>query len=180
MSDFIILAFTLPSFFLEEPYRITKILREDKANIVHLRKPDSSLKEMENLIRLIPKDLHHRLKIHDHFSLIKKYELGGLHLNSRNNQIPIDKIALSRSCHRIDELKLVEKYDYVTLSPIFDSISKPGYHSGFNLKELKLIIKGKKVVALGGVTPSKLPELKEAGFYGAAMLGFFWKDIIDN
>lgn len=65
------------------------------------------------------------------------------------------------------------RYDYVTLSPIFDSISKTGYHSGFDLDEVKCFLTAVdvNVIALGGVTEARLPRIREAGFYGAAMLG---------
>ena len=74
----------------------------------------------------------------------------------------------------MEELEFASDYDYVTLSPIFDSISKQGYKSAFKLMELKNKIKGKKVVALGGVTPDKFSYLKSIGFKGAALLGYFF------
>ncbi len=77
--------------------------------------------------------------------------------------------------HSIEQLDQSENFDYVTLSPIFDSISKPGYKSAFNLENISRYIRGKKVVALGGVTPDKFPALRDAGFFGAAMLGHFWQ-----
>ena len=54
---------------------------------------------------------------------------------------------------------------------MYDSISKQGYASGFNLDELKGRLVGRNVIALGGVTPDKFLELQVAGFVGAAMLG---------
>ena len=74
----------------------------------------------------------------------------------------------------IEELKDIGRYSYVTLSPIFDSISKMGYVSKFRLDELPAALAGKRVVALGGVTPEAFPALREAGFIGAAMLGWLW------
>lgn len=68
--------------------------------------------------------------------------------------------------------------DYVFLSPIFDSISKSGYHSAFTLEVLQQAaahnIIDEKVVALGGVTPDKVKWLRQIGFGGAAMLGAVW------
>ena len=63
--------------------------------------------------------------------------------------------------------------DYVTLSPIFDSISKKGYRSAFTasiLEELNDIARP-LVIALGGVTPDRLAELKRFNFAGYAVKG---------
>ena len=72
-------------------------------------------------------------------------------------------------------MKYKNDYDYVFLSPIFDSISKAGYKSSFTEEMLKdASSKGiidKKVVALGGVTLDMIPYLKELNFGGAAMMG---------
>jgi thiamine-phosphate pyrophosphorylase len=68
--------------------------------------------------------------------------------------------------------------DYVTLSPIYNSISKPGYNSSFDLFDAQLLsaLKRQKVIALGGVTPDKFQQLHDAGFAGAALLGYVWRD----
>jgi thiamine-phosphate pyrophosphorylase len=61
------------------------------------------------------------------------------------------------------------------LSPIFDSISKVGYKSAFTndelLKASKDGIIDERVIALGGITPDKIPYLRELNFGGVAMLG---------
>ena len=72
-------------------------------------------------------------------------------------------------------MKYKNDYDYLFLSPIFDSISKVGYKSAFTEDMLKdASAKGvidEKVVALGGVTFNRIPYLKELNFGGAAMMG---------
>jgi thiamine-phosphate pyrophosphorylase len=71
--------------------------------------------------------------------------------------------------------------DYCFLSPVFDSISKSGYTSaGFLAAEkrqgLERALKEAPlpVLALGGVGPGCLGELRAAGFAGAAVLGAVW------
>lgn len=173
-----IIAITAPGVYDREPERITSLLRSGEADYVHIRKPEWSEERVEKLILSIPEDLHHLLKLHDHHVLAEKYRLGGIHLNSRNPEIPESLkrkgFEVSKSCHSIKELIDIQEYDYVTLSPIFDSISKKGYISNFALEEINNTLKDKRVVALGGVTPDKLEMLKETGFYGAAMLGYFF------
>jgi thiamine-phosphate pyrophosphorylase len=82
----------------------------------------------------------------------------------------------TRSCHSLEEVKMYkDEFDYVFLSPIFDSISKVGYKSAFDEEVLRKAseqgIIDEKVVALGGVTFDKIPYLKELNFGGAAMMG---------
>lgn len=193
LKDFLILAFTHPELLYpdlrdiddalkKEASRLSELLLSGEVDILHLRKPTWDSEVTSRLIEKIPIALRSRVTIHDHFHLIERFGLGGAHLNTRNPIPPACRIKrLSRSFHSLAELQKYEQvealkhYDYVTLSPIFDSISKIGYRSCFSLREIAPFIKGKKVVALGGVTPDKIPELKNAGFSGAAMLGYFWK-----
>lgn len=158
-----------------EAARITSYLEKGELDLFHIRKPDWTREEMAALIGLIPEHLHPRLKIHDHFSLLRDFNLGGVHLNSRNPVPPAGARSVSISIHSLEELLALcgTCYDYVTLSPIFDSISKPGYKSPFpeDLSVLKPLLEGKNVVALGGVTSEKFRELEGAGFIGGAMMG---------
>jgi thiamine-phosphate pyrophosphorylase len=68
-------------------------------------------------------------------------------------------------------------FDYVFLSPVFDSISKPGYFRndelGMMSDEWKALVKT-KVIALGGIDASNIHKTKELGFDGAAVLGAVW------
>lgn len=170
-----VVAITLPEFIAGEWSRISSLLQEGRADFVHIRKPGASEEQVEELIKAIHPALRCRLKLHEHFPLALKYGLGGIHLNSRWPDALPGVASISKSCHSLKELGDAARYNYVTLSPIFDSISKPGYLSRFALEDLAEHLAGKRVVALGGVTPSRFPALQEAGFWGAAMLGYFWK-----
>lgn len=170
-----IVAFSAPGPIENEAERIAGLLDNGVADMVHIRKPTWPADITARLIGNIPARLHPMLKIHDHFQLLERFNLAGVHLNSRNPVAPAMARSVSASFHDVEQLELSKHYDYVTLSPIFDSISKQGYRSAFSLRELMPAIRDKKVVALGGVTPDKFPSLREAGFFGAAMLGHFWK-----
>ncbi len=120
--------------------------------------------------------------LHDHFELAMEYGLRGIHLNSRNPYFHKGwKGAVSRSCHSISELAECKKeaYDYMSLSPIFDSISKEGYKSAFTREQLEEArqngIIDNRVMALGGVTFDKIGLITEMGFGGAMILGDAWK-----
>lgn len=141
---------------------------------VHLRHPGASLSDMRRLLMDIPQRHYHKLRLHGHFELLNEFNLGGIHLNRRCPKAPtLYRGAISRSCHSIEEISQYTECDYVTLSPIFDSISKQGYCSAFSEEELTLIPPG-KVVALGGVTPERIPTLMRYPFSGYAVLGFLF------
>jgi thiamine-phosphate pyrophosphorylase len=141
---------------------------------VHLRHPGASLREMRNLIEAIPQRYHRQLRLHGHFELLNEFNLGGIHLNSRCPRPPQNYIGLiSRTCHSIAELYDNLQLDFLTLSPIFDSVSKQGYHAAFSPDELTTIPEG-KVIALGGVTPQRIDELSHYPFIGYAVLGYLF------
>lgn len=177
MTDrFLKIAITKPEIISSEADMISSLL-VNGLDYVHIRKPEASLRDIRNLIEDIPYRLRKRLRLHGHFELFNDFNLGGAHLNSRCPVAPQAACRLSKSCHSIEELNGCEDYKYVTLSPIFDSISKAGYHSAFDINDLKDKISSKNVIALGGVTPEKFGQLAAAGFAGAAMLGCIWEDI---
>ena len=138
--------------------------------------------DVERLIRQLPTELYGRLVLHDHHHLALKYGLRGIHLNRRNpERLEGFKGTVSISCHSIDELEACkrESFDYLSLSPIFNSISKVGYNAAFTLQELEdARLRGvidSRVMALGGVTFSKINRVLEMGFGGAMILGDAWK-----
>lgn len=171
---------TLPHFFDGEAGQIVQLL-QSAVDLVHIRKPQASLHEVERLICQIPEEYRNRLVLHDHHQLAAKYQLHGIHLNSRNPLPPSGwQGSVSRSCHSLEEVKEWKaKCDYVSLSPVFDSISKQGYRSAFTASELAQGradgIIDHKVLALGGVTFSRIDEVLGMGFGGAMILGDAWK-----
>lgn len=174
---FKIIVITSPDEIDNEASKITELLRHG-VDFVHIRKPGASLRDVKNLIEDIPISLRNRLRLHGHFELLSEFNLAGVQINSRCPYAPRTAISVSKSCHSISELDDCLDYEYVTLSPIYDSISKTGYNSNFNLKEISKIIKNKNIIALGGVTPSEFNELRATGFAGAALLGYIWKSDI--
>ena len=150
---------------------------------LHLRKPEARRKQLADWIERIEPPYRRRIVVHDHFDLALQFGLGGIHLGRRNPDVPewFDRkhFSLSRSCHSIAEVKSCQAdYDYVFLSPIFDSISKQGYRAAFSREELAEArdLLSRNVYALGGITFERLPEVERLGFAGAAMLGGFWDE----
>ena len=177
-----IIIITRPDFFEGEGEKIAQLLQSGRADLVHIRKPRASQSEVEQLLFSIPTELYSRLVLHDHHSLAIKYGLRGVHLNSRNPEPPAGwNGAVSISCHTLSELSECRRkpYAYMSLSPVFDSISKRGYRSAFSADDIaaarKVGLIDERVMALGGITFDKINEIKEMGFGGAMILGDAWR-----
>ena len=158
--------------------------------IYHLRKPKFTKQQMAQYINEIPTKYHNRIMLHSFHKLAAKHKLRGVHLSKRHkkkgfkNKIKIKwfliknpSLKVSTSFHSISSLKQDKRnYDYVMISPVFDSISKKGYSAAFNLKTLTVAIQKseKNVLALGGINAENVSQVKELGFYGFALLGSIW------
>ncbi len=171
----LLIAITLPHFFDNEGERISTLLQSGVFDRVHLRKPGGEEREMRNLIESIPPRLHSRLSMHDFHEVATDYGCG-IHINARNPQPPEGfNGIISRSCHSLSEISTHTAEDYLFLSPIYPSISKPGYRPGFDISSLKGKL-SRRIIALGGITPDNLTETLSIGFGGVAMLGTIWEE----
>ena len=152
----------------------------------HLRKPDLSLHEMRGYLLSVPEKFHNRIVLHSNFELAEEFGVKGVHLNEENRklypQFKGQKI-ISTSFHSVEEIRSnIHPYEYIFLSPIFDSISKAGYKGKFDLKSLcaeldkvkaqKLL---PKIIALGGIDAENIELVRQSGFEGAALLGYVWE-----
>jgi len=172
-----------PSSHLKNELRDIRALFSRGLKILHVRKPGFSVDELRNFIQLIPKKYHKRLVIHSHYGLLKEFDLRGIHLPEKNRgkKLPAafnaKKHQLSASFHLLADVKRNKrKYDYIFLSPVFNSLSKKNYKSEFRKEDLISFLKTyKNVIALGGIEPGTIRATKILHFKGAATLGFIWE-----
>ncbi len=171
-----IIVFTQPTYVEAEAELILAAL-DAGAHRVHIRKPDWSRAQVAELISNIPTSRRGQLTLHDHFDLCEELGVGGVQINRRNRSVD-DSFGgvVSRSCHSIAEAMGSSREDYVTLSPIYNSISKGGYCSNFSSEELLSADITPNIIAMGGVTPENIPHLHALGFGGVALLGYVWSD----
>lgn len=149
-------------------------------SIIHIRKPEASEPEIEELLKTLQAlgaDMS-RLTIHYNEPLARKYGLGGVHLRIEELLAGAGE-GLRRSCsaHGWTEAeRAATDADYVFLSPLFDSISKPGYRSAIDPAEAAERLRRRKgrIVALGGIRPANIARVRRIGFDGAAVLGAAW------
>lgn len=173
-------AITLPKAIVGEVAIIRRLLVEG-FDVVHLRKPEAGIEYCRTLLEELTVAERAHIVIHDYYVLYEEYALRGVHINRNISRLPQDyRGTRTRSCHTLEEVvRYKDECDYLFLSPIFDSISKSGYSSAFSHDELQRaanegIIDG-RVVALGGVTPDKIPYLEALHFGGVAMSGAIYK-----
>ena len=177
MIEMLRIAITPEEILPGEAKMITTVLSAGW-DMVHLRHPRATTADMRRLIESIPQQFHRQLRLHGHFVLTNEFNLGGLHLNSRCPQPPeCYNGAVSRSCHTVDEVRTAAEakaFDYVTLSPVFNSLSKQGYSAAFTPEEIAeaTSVEGVKLIALGGITPATAALAKDMGFDGFAVLGY--------
>ena len=181
-----IIAITTPKVIDEDAY-IIKSLLDKGVDIVHLRKPESCIDDCRKLLSTLDAEYRASIVIHDYPELYSEFSLRGIHINRNVVALPSGYNGLkSRSCHSLEEVvRYKSEYDYLLLSPIFDSISKVGYRSTFNEDVLQRAstsgIIDSKVIALGGVTLDKISYLKGLNFGGAAMVGAIYNiDALDS
>ena len=149
-------------------------------SVIHIRKPEASEPEIEELLKTLQAlgaDMS-RLTIHYNEPLARKYGLGGVHLRIEELLAGAGE-GLRRSCsaHGWTEAeRAATDADYVFLSPLFDSISKPGYRSAIDPAEAAERLRRRKgrIVALGGIRPANIARVRRIGFDGAAVLGAAW------
>jgi len=105
-------------------------------------------------------------------------ELGavGIHLAAGDLWPERAPTVVGRSCHDRAELRAAaaEGVDYVTVSPVYPTRSKPGYGPALGMDELRDLIASPDappVYALGGVDAARAPECLTAGAAGVAVMG---------
>ncbi len=85
---------------------------------------------------------------------------------------PLAARLIGRSCHDAAEVARVSLEDYVTLSPVFPTSTKPGYGPALGPAGAAALTPGVPWLALGGVdSPARAGACAAAGAAGVAVLG---------
>jgi thiamine-phosphate pyrophosphorylase len=118
--------------------------------------------------------------VNSHPEIASKMEAHGLHLPwgwsvSKSREIVGVDVPIGVSTHSLEEAvkAYLDGADYITLSPIYESISKPGYRQGLGLHELRKVAETIHipVIALGGIDPGRAWSCLSHGARGVAVMG---------
>ena len=97
-----------------------------------------------------------------------------VHLSAADAFPDVRPSMVGRSCHCAAEVTqaAAEGCDYVTVSPVFLTASKPGYGPALDVDGLaRLARHAPAAYALGGVQPADVGACLAAGAYGVAVMG---------
>jgi len=152
----------------------------------HLRKPGSSAEEVQDLLAQIDPENHSKIALHQHHFLADKNSIKRLHFTEQARgsakpealqHLKEQGFTLSTSVHQAEMISEQLYFDYVFLSPVFNSISKAGYKGFANPSfTMQKTVSKPKVIALGGIDADNIHQLKNMNFDGAAVLGAIWKN----
>ena len=159
---------------------------------IQLREKDLSDAEYIRLAEILRKLCHAysaQLFINSRIKIATEIGADGLHLPG--NFVSVEKVVEETNCrfiigsstHTLDEAKqrAMEGADFITYSPIYPTLSKPGYGPTIGPDKIgaKNDIEGLRniteslnvpVFALGGITPERVSECLSAGAYGVAVM----------
>lgn len=120
-----------------------------------------------------------KLLISRNINVAKSVEAHGVHLSATQDvsqaRAAWRAVTISKSCHSLSDALDAEKAgaDFITLSPIFLTQSKPGYGPALGLDILKNTSQQIKipVIALGGIDADHAAACFQAGAGGIAVMG---------
>ena len=125
-----------------------------------------------------------RVFLNDRADLALGLGLDGVHL--REDSLPLqrqspqlrERLSWGVSTHSLAGVQAAEAAgaDFVTFGPVYPTPSKQAYGDPVGLQALEDVCRrcGVPVLALGGVTPQRARECREAGAHGAAAISALW------
>ncbi len=163
---------------------LTRAERRGARVAVQLREKDlqgGALFALARELRALTRDRGARLLVNDRLDVALAAEADGVHLPA--NGLPPDAARrllaavglIGVSTHSAAEVAAakVNGADFVLLGPIYDTPSKRDYGAPLGLTPLAsaAAAAGLPVLAIGGITPERVAEVRAAGAHGVACLG---------
>lgn len=152
-------------------------------DLFHIRKYEADEQKLKRFIWEINPEFRDRLVLNHHHDLGVILGLKRFHYSERDRKkweetkwagVNPEQV-YSTSVHSMEEYNsLPEHFSYVFLSPVFDSISKPGYQAesfDFSIRKESET----KLIGLGGIHAENAAKAIQLGFDGVALLGAIWK-----
>ena len=150
---------------------------------VQLREKDLSARELHDLgVRLQEALTRHQvpLLINDRIDVALALDAAGVHLAGHSLPTRVarrilgpDKF-LGVSTHSLSAARLAadEGADFVVFGPVFATPSKLAYGPPQGLSQLAAVVRGVPipVLGIGGITPANLPQVRQTGAHGVAMI----------
>ncbi len=150
---------------------------------VQLREKDLSAAELLPLareMRVLTRQHGARLLINDRIDLALAVQADGVHLGGHSLPTDIARelvgpdLLIGISTHTHDEIRAAERQgaDFITFGPVYATPSKAafGLPQGLHALSEACRVSCLPVFALGGITSSRVPEVRRAGAKGIALI----------
>jgi thiamine-phosphate pyrophosphorylase len=150
----------------------------------HVRKPLASTTDINRLLNDIQPSYYDKIALHQHHD--NDYGIKRLHFTEQHrmatnpsilHELKAQGFTLSTSVHSLSAAQqLPADFNYSFFSPVFDSISKQGYHAVVDDRFFwPSKDKAVPMIALGGIDLSNIVRVKAMNFDGAAVMGALWR-----
>lgn len=155
------------------------------APVVQLRTKhatDSQTLEWAREIRVITREAGARFVVNDRFDIALLCEADAVHFGQGDLPPDVlsragvrDRLDIGRSTHTPEQLRATreEDVDYVAFGPVFGTTSKESDYSERGLEALRKAVAlaaPRPLVAIGGIDPGHVADLKGAGVGGFAVI----------
>ena len=155
----------------------------DGLSLIQIREKNLLKTELKDFLVRIKKILHHtnvRIIINSNIDLAYKYELGGVHLNSKQlhelSHFPKD-LLVGASCHSENDLKVAEEKnaDFAVLGSVKKTLTHPDLEPIGWVRFNKLVNNSNlPIYSIGGMTNSDILSSLEYGGIGIASQRAIW------
>lgn len=140
-------------------------------------------------VRALTTAYHVPLIVDDDVDLAKKIKADGLHVGQSDEKIEQvikdvgGKMIIGYSCSTVDEVKKANKLavDYIGSGPVYPTSSKADADPVIGVDKLTKLVKISQhpIVAIGGITKERCPEVAKSKCAGAAMIAYLVKHVED-
>lgn len=179
---------TLQYEIFKEAQKINELF-EAGMEVLHIKKPLHTYSQMASLLNGIDGSFHKRIVVHSHFSLLRKYSLKGIHVDSKDlsgffyhQYLKCLKskynISLSTTISKINsEIVTDDLVDYSFFGPIYTKYSEEMIMENVNLKEIKASLSSvsKDIYAQGCFTIENVQAVRASNFKGVVFQSMLWK-----
>ena len=169
--------------YLREAQEINRLF-ESGMERYHIRHHNISEEDLAGLIDAIEPQYLNRVSANHNHDLCREHGIKRIHF-TEEDRLAWEKTdwknrehdeVYTTSVHSIEDYnKLPDFFEYAFISPIFDSISKPGIKAvryDFSKRDQAKPI---KLIGLGGIHSANVHEAMDLGLDGLALLGSVWE-----
>lgn len=156
---------------LPQELEILLWLLDSGLDFYHFRKRGIPQSELIAFLNQIPSNYRSQVVLHHHISLPGFLR----HHNSAQRSLLSVNVHSCSVHEKIELFTYINQYQFVFWSPVFNSISKEGHlkNKSIQLSDVNDKLRN-KLIALGGIEPSKFRLVKAMGFSHIALKGWFW------